>query len=294
MTDEGSLATSRVPAAAARRRSLWRRFFRTRTGPVFAGLLAVLVVASVLAPTLAPHDPIRQYLDHTLEAPTARFPLGTDDLGRDLLSRVLYGGRVTLLVSFVSVAAATAAGLLIGMVSGVAGGRTDVWLMHAVNALLSFPSVLLAFAISSLVGPSVLVVIVAVTAVFAPRLARFARGQTLLVREMPFVEAARAVGAPVGRLIVRHILPNIAAAMLVEASLGLGYAALIEASLSFLGAGIQPPRSSWGLMIKDGFGYMESAPWVALTPGVAILLLTLCFNLLGDALRDVLDPRMRL
>lgn len=293
MTDGEAPATPRV-AVTVRRRSLWRRFLKTRTGPVFGAMLVALVMTSLLAPALAPHNPVRQYLDHTLEPPSARFPLGTDDLGRDLLSRVLYGGRVTLLVSFVSVTAASGLGLLVGMASGVTGGRTDIWLMHATNALLSFPSVLLAFAISSLVGPSVLVVIVAVTVVFTPRLARFARGQTLAVREMPFVEAARAVGVSAGRLIARHILPNIAAAMLVEASLSVGYAALIEASISFLGAGVQPPRSSWGLMIKDGFGYLESAPWVAVTPGAAILLLTLSVNLLGDALRDVFDPRVRL
>ncbi len=273
---------------------LWRRFFRTRTGPIFGGLLVLIIAGAVLAPQLASHSPVRQYLDHTLSPPSARFPLGTDDLGRDLLSRLLYGGRITLLAAFVSVGVATAVGLPVGMVSGVAGGRADVWIMHAVNALLSFPSVLLAFAISALIGPSLTVVVLAISIVFAPRMARFARGQTLVVREAPFVEAARAVGASQQRLIFRHILPNITAPMLVEASLGVGYAALIEASISFLGAGIQPPRSSWGLMIKEGFGYMDSAPWVAIAPGAAILLLTLCANLLGDAVRDVFDPRVRL
>lgn len=281
-------------ATGERATMLRRRFFRTRTGPFFGGLLLVLITVTILAPLLAPHSPIRQYLDHTLEPPSARFPLGTDDLGRDLLSRLLHGGRITLLAAFVSVVAATAIGLPVGMISGMLGGRGDIWIMHAVNALLSFPSVLLAFAISALIGPSLAVVVLAISIVFAPRMARFARGQTLVVRETPFVEAARATGASLRRLIFRHVLPNIAAPMLVEASLGVGYAALIEASISFLGAGIQPPRSSWGLMIKEGFGYMDSAPWVAIAPGAAILLLTLCVNVLGDTVRDVFDPRVRL
>ncbi len=274
--------------------TLRRRFLRTRTGPLFGGLLTLIVAAAILAPQLAPHDPVRQYLDRTLAPPGAGFPLGTDDLGRDLLSRLLYGGRVTLLAAFVSVGVATLVGLPVGMVSGMLGGQGDVWIMHAINALLSFPSVLLAFAISALIGPSLAVVVLAISIVFAPRMARFARGQTLVVRETPFMEAARAAGASQGRLIFRHVLPNITAPVLVEASLGVGYAALIEASISFLGAGIQPPRSSWGLMIKEGFGYMDSAPWVAIAPGAAILLLTLSVNLLGDAMRDVFDPKVRL
>ncbi|MDI6771902.1 MAG: ABC transporter permease [bacterium] len=281
-------------AAGERATMLRRRFLRTRTGPFFGGLLLVLITVTILAPLLAPHSPIRQYLDHTLEPPSVRFPLGTDDLGRDLLSRLLHGGRITLLAAFVSVGAATAIGLPVGMISGMLGGRGDIWIMHGVNALLSFPSVLLAFAISALIGPSLAVVVLAISIVFAPRMARFARGQTLVVRETPFVEAARATGASLRRLIFRHVLPNIAAPMLVEASLGVGYAALIEASISFLGAGIQPPRSSWGLMIKEGFGYMDSAPWVAIAPGAAILLLTLCVNVLGDTVRDVFDPKVRL
>ena len=293
MTDAGR-GTAGRGAAGERATVLWRRFFRTRTGPFFGGILLVLVAVTILAPLLAPHSPIRQYLDHTLEPPSARFPLGTDDLGRDLLSRLLHGGRITLLAAFVSVGAATAIGLPVGMISGMLGGRGDIWIMHAVNALLSFPSVLLAFAISALIGPSLTVVVLAISIVFAPRMARFARGQTLVVRETPFVEAARATGASLRRLIFRHVLPNIAAPMLVEASLGVGYAALIEASISFLGAGIQPPRSSWGLMIKEGFGYMDSAPWVAIAPGAAILLLTLCVNVLGDTVRDVFDPKVRL
>ena len=282
------------PDHAARAPVLWRRFSRTRTGAIFGGLLLVIVAVTILAPLLSPHNPVRQYLDHALEPPSARFPLGTDDLGRDLLSRLLHGGRITLLAAFVSVGVATALGLPVGMISGVLGGRSDIWIMHAVNALLSFPSVLLAFAISALIGPSLTVVVLAISIVFAPRMARFARGQTLVVRETPFVEAARAAGASQRRVIFRHILPNIAAPVFVEASLGVGYAALIEASISFLGAGIQPPRSSWGLMIKEGFGYMDSAPWVAIVPGAAILLLTLSVNMLGDAMRDVFDPRVRL
>lgn len=277
-----------------RARSVWRRFLRTRTGPVAAGALLAILAAGVLAPVLALHDPLRQYLEHTLEAPGRVFLLGTDELGRDLLSRLLYGSRITTLVAFVSVGVSVAVGVPVGMLSGVIGGRVDIWVMHVANALLSFPSILLAFVIAALVGPSVAVVMLAVAVVFTPRLARFARGQTIVVREAPFIEAARAFGVPLGRLIFRHILPNIAAPVLVEASLQVGYAVLVESSMSFLGAGIQPPHPSWGLMIKTGFGYLDSAPWIALTPGLAILVLALAANQLGDALRDAFDPRLRL
>ncbi len=273
---------------------MWPRFLHTRTGPVAAGALLAIVAASVLAPLLAPHDPLRQYLAHTLEPPGRQFLLGTDELGRDQLSRLLYGGRVTVLVAFVSVGLSVAVGVPAGMLSGVVGGRVDVWLMHIANALLSFPSILLAFVIAALIGPSAAVVVLAVGVVFAPRLARFARAQTMVVREALFVEAARALGVSPGRLIFRHILPNIAAPVLVEASLQVGYAVLVESSMSFLGAGIQPPYPSWGLMIKGGFGYMDSAPWIAVIPGLAILVLALCANQLGDALRDAFDPRLRL
>lgn len=283
-----------VPSAAPRRRSVWQRFLRTKTGPLAAGTLLAIIAASLLAPTLAPHDPLRQHLAHTLEAPGRQFLLGTDDLGRDLFSRLLYGGRVTTLVAFVSVGASVAVGVPAGILSGVVGGRLDVWLMHVANALLSFPSILLAFVIAALIGPSVTVVMLAVAVVFAPRLARFARGQTMVVREALYVEAARAFGVPLGRLMFRHILPNIAPPVLVEASLQVGYAVLVESSMSFLGAGIQPPHPSWGLMIKTGFGYIDSAPWIALIPGLAILVLALAANQLGDALRDTFDPRLRL
>lgn len=273
---------------------LIKRFARTKTGPVFAVILIIMVLGAIFAPVLAPHDPNRQYWSNILETPSSRFPLGTDELGRDVFSRLLYGGRITLLVAFTSVGLAVAVGLPLGILSGVVGGRLDVWLMHAVNGLLSFPSILLAFTFSALMGPSVFVVILAVTVVYAPRYTRFARGQTLAIREIGYVEAARAVGISTGRLIFRHIAPNIMAPILVEASIGIATAALIESSISFLGAGIQPPNSSWGLMIKDGFGYIDVAPWVAIIPGVAILLLALCANVLGDVLRDVLDPRARL
>jgi len=256
-------------------------------------VLLAIVVASALAPALAPHDPLRQYLAHALEPPGRSFLLGTDELGRDLLSRMLYGGRVTVLIAFVSVGLSVLVGVPAGMLSGMMGGYVDVCLMHVANALLAFPSLLLAFVIAALIGPNVAIVILAVSVVFAPRLARFARGQTMVVRETLFIEAARALGVPPGRMIVRHILPNIAPPLLVEASLQVGYAVLVESSMSFLGAGVQPPYASWGLMIKGGFGYMDSAPWIALTPGLAILLLALCANHLGDALRDALDPRLR-
>jgi peptide/nickel transport system permease protein len=220
--------------------------------------------------------------------------LGTDDLGRDFLTRLFYGGRVTLTVCFVGVGFSIVAGTALGMLSGLVGGHMDVWLMHVVNAVLAFPSILMVFAVSALMGPSVSAVTLALTVLFVPRLARFARGQTLVLREVLFVEAARAAGAPIARLVRCHILPNITGTMLVEASLAVGNAALIESSISFLGVGVQPPGSSWGLMVRTGFAYTGTAPWVALAPGAAILLLTLASNVLGDALRDVFDPRVRL
>lgn len=255
-----------------------------------AGVL-VLLVAAILGPTIAPRPVTAMELERRLEAPSLAHPLGLDELGRDVLSRLLAGARVSVTVGLVVVGIAGTLGTLLGVAAGAAGGRWDAALMRAIDVFLAFPGILLAIALVAVLGPALSHVVLALAAIGWVGYARLARGQVLQLREQEYVLAARAAGVGTARLVLRHLLPNVLPLTVVQASLGLAGAILAEASLSFLGLGIQPPTPSWGAMINAGRGHLLDAPHVTLFPGLAILFSVMSLNFLGDALVDRLDPR---
>jgi peptide/nickel transport system permease protein len=256
-------------------------------------VLAGLIVSAAAADVVAPYDPLRQDYRAVLQPPSLAHPMGTDDLGRDVLSRVVHGSRVSLQVGLVSVCLATVAGVIVGLLAGYWGGRLDEALMRLTDALYSFPSIILALAITAALGPGVVNAMIAISVVYMPPFARLVRGQTLSVREWDFVTAARVLGAGHLRIMWRHIWPNVTAPIVVQASLTVSFAVLVEASLSFLGVGVRPPTPSWGSMLNTGYQYLELAPWLSLFPGAAIFVTVLGLNFLGDGLRVVFDPRLR-
>jgi peptide/nickel transport system permease protein len=258
---------------------------------VGASVAAGLVVVAAAAPALAPHSPVRQALRETLRGPSAAHPFGQDRLGRDVLSRVVYGARVSLWVGILAVGMSLSVGLAIGAIAGMRGGLVDEALMRLIDILQAFPGILLAIAFSAILGPSLVNVIIALSIIGWTGYARMARGQILLVRELEFVAAARALGGTDLRLTAWHVLPNIVAPLLVEASFGMAGAIVGEASLSFLGLGTQPPSPSWGAMLNEARQYLLVAPHLTLFPGLAIMTVVLGLNLLGDGLRDLLDPK---
>jgi peptide/nickel transport system permease protein len=255
-------------------------------------LVGGFLVVAAAAPWLAPFDPVSQPFRRLLP-PAPRHLLGTDEFGRDVLSRIVYGARVSLQVGVVSVGLALAAGGTVGLLAGYRLGWVDGLTGRLVDVLFAFPSVILIIAISGVVGPSLHTAMLAIGIVYAPVFARVVRAPTLVVSQQPYVESARAAGAGRLRVVLRHVLPNIAAPVIVQATLSFSTAILSEATLSFLGLGTQPPHPSWGTMLAAGRRFMELAPWVAVYPGLAIALTVLGLNLLGDALRDALDPRLR-
>jgi peptide/nickel transport system permease protein len=261
--------------------------------PAMVGLviLAVLVVVGVLGTLIAPYGVNEVDVDNMLESPTWSHPFGTDELGRDVLSRVMVAARVSLLVGVVSVGLALVAGVTLGVVAGYYRGVIDNIAMRCMDVLFAFPVLLLAVAIVAVLGPGLTTAMVAIGVVYTPIFARVARASVLSVREQVFVQAAVSIGTSDGRIMRRHVLPNIAAPLIVQTSLSLAFAILSEAALSFLGLGIQPPQPSWGRMLYDGRGFVEEAWWLGFFPGLAIFLTVLAFNVVGDALRDVLDPR---
>ena len=271
----------------------WARFFRNRLAVIGLALVVVLVVAALLAPWLAPRDPARQSLMEKRAQPGAKYWLGADEFGRDILSRVIYGSRVALLVGALSVTIAILGGLLLGTTAGFAGGWLDAVLMRGVEILLAFPYLLLALGIVAALGPGALNTTIAVGIWGVPAVTRIVRGSVLTLREAEYVGAARALGAPAAALLRRHILPNIVPGLIVYATLFMANAILLEAALSFLGLGVQPPTASWGLMVSTGRDVLLVAPHVATMPGLAIMVAVLAFNLVGDGLRDALDPRLR-
>jgi peptide/nickel transport system permease protein len=269
-----------------------RRFARRRMALAGTFFLTLLILGALAAPLVSPYDPLRQDLARMLAGPSPAHLLGTDDLGRDVLTRVLYGARLSLGAACLAVAIATLAGVPIGLVAGYLGGRIDDVLMRVIDALQAFPALILAMAIAAALGPGLFNVMVAVGVVYTPRFARLVRGQVLALREEPFVESARAAGATHARVLARHVLPNVVAPLVVTATLGLGTAILASAALSFLGLGSQPPQPEWGRMLSEGRDYLREAWWISTFPGLGIMLTVLGMNLLGDGLRDVLDPRL--
>jgi ABC-type dipeptide/oligopeptide/nickel transport system permease subunit len=255
------------------------------------GLLAVAVALG--APRLAPHDPLKQNLGNTLARPDRTHLLGTDNVGRDVLSRVIWGTRISLVAGFGAVAIAGVAGSLIGLFAGYRGGRADGLAMRLMDAVLSFPPLVLALALGSVLGADLTGVLIALGVVYTPTFARLMRGQVLAIRSREYIEAARALGASSRSIAWRHVLPNAATPIVVQASLSVAFAILAEASLSFLGLGVQPPEASWGSMINTGRGYLRQAPWIVFGPGAALFVTVLGLNFLGDGVRDALDPRLR-
>ncbi len=273
------------------------RFVRVlrRNAMFILGLIIVLGVtfAAVFAPLIAPFDPNELHLDAILKAPCAEFPLGTDRLGRDVLSRLLYGGRVSLWVGFVAVGISISIGALLGLVSGYFGGLVDEIVMRFVDIMLCFPSFFLILAVVAFLEPSLFNIMVVIGLTSWMGVARLVRAETLTLREREFVSAARLAGTSTWRIMTRHILPNAMAPVTISAILGIGGAILIESGLSFLGLGVQPPQASWGNMLMDGKSVIEEATWLSLFPGLAILITVLGYNLLGENLRDFLDPRLK-
>ena len=254
-------------------------------------IIVISVAAALLGPWLAPYDPIGQNLAMRLEGPSWQHPFGLDELGRDLLSRLLLGARVSLLVGVSVVGVSALVGVSIGAIAGYVGGWLDTIIGRIMDVLLAFPGILLAIALVAVLGPSLTNVILALVTIGWVGYARLVRGQVLKVRELDYVQSARALGAPLPRVLVRHVIPATFSAVSVQATLGMAGAIIAEASLSFLGLGVQPPTPSWGTMLDAGRSHLFDAPHLTIVPGCAIALLVLGFNFAGDALRDRLDPR---
>ncbi|MCS7056811.1 MAG: ABC transporter permease [Thermoflexales bacterium] len=275
---------------------LRRALHRAIRSPQFiigVALVTLFVLTAVLGPVLSPYSPTAQKMSLRLKPPSAAHVLGTDDFGRDVLSRILHGAMPSLQVSVLSVAGSLVIGVIIGLIAGYRGGWTDTLLMSLMDVLLAFPAVLLAIAILAVMGTALSNVILAIAIVNLPTFARLARGSTLATRELLYVEAARGLGVPPITIMWRHILPNIAAPLIVQTSLTIAAAILIEAALSYLGLGIQPPAPSWGNILSSTYGFIQTNPWPSVFAGAAIALAVLGFNLLGDGLRDALDPTTR-
>jgi peptide/nickel transport system permease protein len=272
--------------------SFLRRFCRNGTAVVASVILVVVVLIAIFAPELAPHDPARSSLRNILKSPSATYLLGTDDLGRDVLSRLIFASRLSLIASVQAVAIALLIGLPLGLISGYVGGWVDTIIMRCNDALMSFPALILAVVIVGLLGPSLPNAMTAIGLVYAPRIMRVVRGSTLSVREEVYMMAARATGCSVTRIITRHVLPNVTGPLVVQATVLMGQALLAEAGLSFLGLGAQPPEASWGAMLGTAFPYLAQAPVPTIAAGTIISVTVLCFNLVGDGIRDSVG-RMR-
>ncbi|MDE3075252.1 MAG: ABC transporter permease [Chloroflexota bacterium] len=287
-----------VPSAALRvagsRGPLQRALVRTIRNPMGllgAAIVTALVATALAAPLLAPYDPVTQHPGYELLPPTIEFPLGTDQLGRDLLSRLIYGGRPSFIVGIIAVGIGAGIGVLTGLVAGYLGGAVDSAIMRAYDVVVAFPPILLGIAVVAVLGPGVYNVAYALAIAIAPYFARVTRASVLTEKRRDYVLAARSTGVRAGRVMLAHVLPNCLAPLLVQLALAMGISVLAEAGLSFLGLGTQPPTASWGQMLNGSRQYLRTDPWLAVWPGLALALLLLGVNFLADALRDALDPR---
>jgi peptide/nickel transport system permease protein len=281
------------PAALGRIGRVGRALRRYPIAYLGVAIVVLVVALAILADVITPYDPAWQ-IDERLTPPNTDYVLGLDEFGRDVYSRIIYGARVSLYVGIVSVVfIALPLGLVLGVVAGYFGGWVDATLSRVVDVIFAFPSIILAIAIVGILGPSLTNAMIAIGIVYSPTFARVARGSTLAVVNLDYITASRTIGSRDRRIIWRHVLPNIAAPVIIQTTLALSTAILAEAALSFLGLGTQPPMPSWGTMLGTGRRYMELAPWVAIYPGIAIMITVLGFNLAGDGLRDALDPRLR-
>ena len=293
-----AMATILVAPAPSRsvRDRRWRtlrRAARARLAPFGAAVMLLAITVALLAPVVAPYNPLKQNLNNTLARPDWTHLMGTDNVGRDVFSRMVYGTRVSLVAGFGSVVIAVLVGGLLGLLAGYAGGRVDNLVMRMMDAVLSFPPLVLALALGAVLGAGLTGVVIALGVVYTPTFARLMRGQVLSITAREYVDAARALGAPGWRIAWSHVLPNATAPIVVQASLSVAFAILAEASLSFLGLGIQPPAASWGSMINAGRGYLQQAPWIVFGPGAALFITVVGLNFVGDAVRDALAPRLR-
>ena len=287
-------------AASAARQATWRRLLRLRWGVGAAGVLLLIVASAAVAPLIAPYDPLAVDIRHRLSPPawmdrgTAEHLLGTDQVGRDLLARMIYGGRVSLVVGVAAVIISATIGVLLGLSAGYFGGNTDWTIMTLINVMLTFPFVLLALAVIAVLGPNLVNMIIVLGVAGWPIYARVVRAETLAIREREFVLAGRALGMGHVRLVFRQIVPNLVSTIVVIATLQVAQVIILESFLSFLGLGVQPPTPAWGNMLGEGRVYMLNSWWIATFPGLAIFVTTLVINLMGNALRDWLDPHLTL
>jgi peptide/nickel transport system permease protein len=279
-----------LPATESLWRLTWRRFLRHKVALAGLGVLVVLSLSALLAPWIVPYDPNAIDLRARYQPPSWAHPMGTDDLGRDLLSRVIYGGRISLSIGVLSALVAVLFGTLLGALAGFFGRLVDGLIMRFTDLMLTFPPLLLLILLASLFGTSLLTIVLVISAVSWMNVARLVRASFLSLKEQGFVEAARALGASPARLILRHILPNALSPIIVAATLGAAAAILTESTLSYLGLGIQPPTSSWGTMLQTAQSQISIAPWMSIFPGLMIFLTVLSINFVGDGLRDALDP----
>jgi peptide/nickel transport system permease protein len=294
VTAGGSVSTSQTAIKRSRAQALWSIVKRKPLGAASASIILLIVFAAIFANVLAPYDPLFTHPEIRLAPPSWQHPFGTDDIGRDVFSRIIYGARISLWVGLLAVGIGTVAGTIIGLICGYWEGRLDLILQRFMDALMAIPGLILALAIVSVLTPNTTNAMLAIAVVIIPCNSRIVRGAVLSAKQNPYVEAARALGCGHLRIIASHILPNVTAPILIIASIWLGNAIFIEAALSFLGLGTQPPTPSWGLMLSStGRAFMEQAPWLAIFPGLAISLAVLGFNLFGDTLRDIWDPKLR-
>lgn len=290
-----------VPAVAMpaprKHRTEWQRTARvlTRNRLVLAGLVMVvgLILIAIFAAVIAPYDPIANNVRAALQPPSSYYYFGTDRFGRDVFSRVIHGSRLSLMVALISVSVSAVIGVALGLISGYYRGWVDNLIGRIMDVFFSFPALLLAIGVAAMLGPGLNNAIIAITVVYSPVFGRVVRGPVLVERGKEYVEAARVIGASSPRVLLRHVFPNVLSPLIVQATITLSQAILVEAYLSFLGLGTQPPFPSWGTMLQEGRSFLETSPWMSIFPGLAIMMTVLAFNLLGDGIRDVLDPRSR-
>lgn len=287
-----AVPTTRTPGARVLSATI-RAFNTNKTSWIGLGVFLLVVLLALLAPWISPHDPLEQDIFNKLASPSSKYWLGTDYLGRDILSRLLHGARYSLVIGIVATFMAMIIGSIIGILAGYYGGRFDLFTMQVMDILLAFPSLILGLIIVAMLGPSLANIIIAIALTSIPSFARIARAPTIAVKEREFIEAGRSLGYSDARLMSVHILPNITAEILVMFSLWTASSIRTEASLAFIGLGLKPPIPTWGGMIRDGFENILDSYWLALTPGVAILIIVFALNLLGDGLRDAIDPKLK-
>jgi peptide/nickel transport system permease protein len=275
-------------------RALLIKTFQRNKISLVGGVMVILIITiALIAPGISPYNPVEQDISIQYAPPSSAHPFGTDGYGRDELSRVLWGSRVSLVVGILSVLFGMVAGIPIGMIGGFKGGRIDSLVLRFIDVFMSFPIVILGLLVLAIMGPGLLKIVIAIGVALTPRIARLARGSTLSIKGKEFIEAARAVGQNDGKIMLIHVLPNIFGDILVMGTLWVATAIIVEASLSFIGLGVRPPTASWGAMIRDGLDQLTNAPWLSIFPGLAIFVSVFAFNLIADGLRDISDPKLR-